>query len=55
MNTFITGIYDFVGSNLIVVLKQCHNFYGLDIAVLEKEGVIKFLLEGDLHVESSEV
>ncbi len=41
MNILITGIHGFVGSNLVVALKERHNLYGLDIITPEKEGVIK--------------
>lgn len=40
MNILITGIHGFVGSNLVVALKERHNLYGLDIVAPEKEGVI---------------
>lgn len=41
MNILITGIHGFVGSNLVVALKECHDLYGLDIVDPKKEGVIK--------------
>ena len=41
MNILITGIHGFVGSNLVVALKEYHSLYGLDIVAPEKEGVIK--------------
>ena len=41
MNILITGIHGFVGSNLVTLLKEHHNLYGLDIVAPEKEGVIK--------------
>ena len=41
MNILITGIHGFVGSNLVVALKERHNLYGLDIVAPEKEGVVK--------------
>ena len=41
MNILITGIHGFVGSNLIIALKERHHLYGLDIVFPEKEGVIK--------------
>ncbi|WP_300705013.1 NAD-dependent epimerase/dehydratase family protein [Bacteroides sp.] len=40
MNILITGIHGFVGSNLVVALKERHSLYGLDIITPEKEGVI---------------
>ena len=39
MNILITGIHGFVGSNLVVALKEQHNLYGLDIVVPIKEGI----------------
>lgn len=41
MNTLITGIHGFVGSNLVSILKGKHKFFGLDIIAPEKEGVEK--------------
>ncbi len=41
MNILITGIHGFVGSNLVMSLKDHHNLYGLDIITPKKEGVIK--------------
>ena len=41
MNILITGIHGFVGSNLVVALKERHNLYGLDIVAPAKEGVVK--------------
>ena len=41
MNILITGVHGFVGSNLVVDLKQHHTLYGLDIITPEKEGVVK--------------
>ena len=41
MNILITGIHGFVGSNLVIDLKEHHSLYGLDIVAPEKEGVIK--------------
>ena len=41
MNILITGIHGFVGSNLVVALKERHNLYGLDIVAPEKEGVTR--------------
>ena len=41
MNILITGIHGFVGSNLVVALKEQHGLYGVDIVAPEKEGVIK--------------
>jgi len=39
MNILITGIHGFVGSNLVMSLKERHVLYGLDIIAPEKEGV----------------
>lgn len=41
MNILVTGIHGFVGSNLVVALKNHHVLYGLDIVAPEKEGVLK--------------
>ena len=46
MNILITGIHGFVGSNLVVALKEHHSLYGLDIVAPEKAGGDKdFFLE----------
>ncbi len=39
MNILITGIHGFVGSNLVLSLKDHHVLYGLDIIAPMKEGV----------------
>ena len=52
MNILITGIHGFVGSNLVVALKECHNLYGLDIITPEKEGVIKTFSWKDIETIS---
>lgn len=39
MNILITGIHGFVGSNLVLSLKEQHVLYGLDIVTPEKKGV----------------
>ncbi len=39
MNILITGIHGFVGSNLVVALREQHNLYGLDIVTPIKEGI----------------
>ena len=41
MNILITGIHGFVGSNLVLALKDRHHLYGLDIVAPEKIGVIQ--------------
>jgi nucleoside-diphosphate-sugar epimerase len=41
MKILITGIHGFVGSNLIVALKNQHAIYGLDIVSPQKDGVLK--------------
>ncbi len=52
MNILISGIHGFVGSNLIVALKERHNLYGLDIVAPEKEGVIKTFSWKDIEPSS---
>ena len=47
MNILITGIHGFVGSNLVMALKEHHTLYGLDIIAPEKEGVVKTFLWKD--------
>ena len=37
----ITGIYGFVGINLVASLKEQHILYGLDIVSPKKDGVVK--------------
>ena len=49
MNILITGIHGFVGSNLVVALKERHGLYGLDIVTPEKDGVIKTFFLGWLR------
>ena len=41
MNILVTGIHGFVGSNLVLSLKERHVLYGLDIVAPKKEGVTK--------------
>lgn len=41
MNILITGIHGFVGSNLVLSLKERYVLYGLDIVAPEKEGVMR--------------
>jgi nucleoside-diphosphate-sugar epimerase len=41
MNILITGINGFVGSNLVVALKNHHTIYGLDIVSPQKEGIVR--------------
>lgn len=36
MNILINGIHGFVGSNLVVALKNQHTIYGLDIVSQQK-------------------
>ena len=52
MNILITGIHGFVGSNLVVALKERHNLYGLDIVAPEKEGVVKTFSWKDIESAS---
>ena len=54
MNILITGIHGFVGSNLVVALKERHGLYGLDIVTPEKDGVIKTFSWDDLDKEMPE-
>jgi len=39
MNILLTGIHGFVGSNLVITLREHHNLYGMDIVAPEREGV----------------
>ena len=55
MNILITGIHGFVGSNLILALKERHNLYGLDIISPEKEGVIQTFSWKDMEPTSSSI
>lgn len=48
MNILITGIHGFVGSNLVLSLKDGNTIYGLDIISPEKEGVAKTYSWDDL-------
>lgn len=50
MNILITGIHGFVGSNLVMALKERHVLYGLDIIAPEKEGVVKTFSWADLEL-----
>lgn len=52
MNILITGIHGFVGSNLVVALKERHNLYGLDIVSPVREGVIKTFSWKDIESDS---
>ena len=52
MNILITGIHGFVGSNLVVALKERHSLYGLDIVAPEKEGVVKTFSWKDIEPAS---
>ena len=52
MNILITGVHGFVGSNLVMALKEEHTLYGLDIVAPEKEGVLKTFVWGDLNTFS---
>lgn len=49
MRILITGIHGFVGSNLVVYLKDRHTLYGLDIIALVKAGVDKTFSWKDLE------
>lgn len=48
MRILITGVHGFVGSNLVVSLKDNNTIYGLDIIAPEKEGVVKTYSWDDL-------
>lgn len=52
MNILTTGVHGFVGSNLVVNLKDKHTFYGLDIMNPEKEGVEKTYAWEDLDKDT---
>ena len=52
MNILITGIHGFVGSNLVVALKERHILYGLDIVAPDKEGVVKTFAWEDIESTS---
>lgn len=52
MNILITGIHGFVGSNLVVALKEHHILYGLDIVAPEKEGVMNTFSWKDIEPAS---
>lgn len=52
MNILITGIHGFVGSNLVVALREHHTLYGLDIISLEKEGVVRTFSWNDIETTS---
>ncbi len=52
MNILITGIHGFVGSNLVVALKNHYILYGLDIVTPEKEGVVKTFAWKDIETTS---
>ena len=52
MNILTTGIHGFVGSNLVVSLRNQHTFYGLDIINQEKEGIEKTYTWKDLDEDS---
>lgn len=52
MNILITGIHGFVGSNLVVALKNHYVLYGLDIVAPKKEGVVKTFAWKDIETTS---
>ena len=49
MKILITGIHGFVGSNLVIALKEHHTLYGLDIVSPLKEGVERTFSWNDLE------
>ncbi len=53
MNILITGAHGFVGSNLIMALKDHYTLYGLDIIAPEKEGVMKTFLWKEIEASCS--
>ena len=52
MNILITGIHGFVGSNLVIALKEHYNLYGLDIVAPERKGVINTFSWDDIETTS---
>lgn len=52
MNILITGIHGFVGSNLVLALKNRHTLYGLDIISPQKSGVKKTFSWPDIEPAS---
>ena len=52
MIILITGIHGFVGSNLVIALREYHALYGLDIITPEKEGVVKTFSWKDIETTS---
>ena len=52
MHILITGIHEFVGSNLVAALKGRHELYGLDIVAPDKEGVVKTFSWEDITPEN---
>ena len=48
----ITGIHGFVGSNLVLALKNFHTLYGLDIITPPKDGVVKTFSWKDIETTS---
>ena len=48
MNILITGVHGFVGSNLVLSLKNNNTIYGLDIISPQKDGVLKTFCWEDL-------
>lgn len=52
MNILITGIHGFVGSNLVLALKEHHVLYGLDIISPDKEGVVRTFAWKDIEATS---
>jgi nucleoside-diphosphate-sugar epimerase len=52
MNILITGIHGFVGSNLVVSLKNKFDIYGLDIVAHERDGVVQTFSWKDFETTS---
>lgn len=52
MKLLITGIHGFVGSNLIMALKDHYTLYGLDIIAPAKEGIVNTFFWKDIESAS---
>lgn len=53
MNILITGIHGFVGSNLVLALKNEHTLYGLDIVKPRKDGIINTFTWKDFDLNTA--
>ena len=45
MDILITGIYGFVGSNIVATLKYHHSIYGLGIMSPQKDGATYLIIQ----------